>query len=106
MTYCCNGFANMVKCAGERGNAIIVTKDSTGEFCFLLQSRGLAFRDEQKLDRLQIDGDLIINISAEIGVRYCPFCGCLLERLAAEHRKFYEDLVKEHRKFFRAGQGH
>ncbi len=97
MEYCCTGFRNMLACAGERGNAIVVWVDSAGELRFLHQSRGVAFEDEPRLKPAEMD--VVINISAEVGMRYCPTCGRLLEELVAEHRDFYANLAKEHEKF-------
>ncbi|TWT61735.1 hypothetical protein Pan54_24720 [Rubinisphaera italica] len=97
MEYCCTGFRNMLACAGERGNAVVVWVDSGGELRFLHQSRGVAFEDESKLKPAEMD--VVINISAEVGMRYCPTCGRLLEKLVVEHRDFYSNLAKEHEKY-------
>ncbi len=97
MEYCCNGFSNMLACAGERGNAIVVWVDPAGHVRFLHQSRGVAFVDEPRLKPAEMD--VIINISAEVGIRYCPTCGRLLEDLVAEHPDFYANLAKEHEKY-------
>ena len=97
MEYCCTGFRNMLACAGKRGNAIVVWRDSSGELRFLHQSRGVAFEDEPSLKPAEMD--VVINISAEVGIRYCPSCGRLLEELVAEHRDFYANLAKKHEKY-------
>lgn len=97
MTYCCTAFQNLLACAGERGTAVLVGFDSSGELWFHLQSRGIAFEDEPKLKPTDID--ITINIHAEMGLRYCPSCGRLLEKLLKQHKDFYAKLAKEHEKY-------
>ena len=94
--YCCSGFRNLLSCAGARGHAILACQVSAGDVGFLLQSRGLAFGDEVKLR--PVDIDVKINISAEIGLRFCPFCGRNLEELVHEHPDFYVKMAKDHAK--------
>lgn len=96
MEHCCTGFKNLLSHAGERGNAVVVWIDSGRELRFLLQSRGISYEDEPKLKPAKMD--VVINISAEIGMRYCPFCGRFLEELIKRHRDFYANLAKEHAK--------
>ena len=63
----------------------------------LLQSRGISFDDQSKVK--PVDIDVMINLHAEIGMRYCPFCGHLIETLINENREFFSDLAKEHAKY-------
>jgi hypothetical protein len=97
MEYCCTGLRNLLVCAGERGNAVVVWVDSSGEPRLLMQSRGVSFEDQSKLK--PADLDVKINLSAETGMRYCPFCGSLLEQLINENREHFQTLAKEHEKF-------
>lgn len=97
MKYCCTGFLNLLSCVGQRGHAAVVWADSSGELRFLLQSRGLSFDDKSKLKPAPVD--VVINLSAEIGMKYCPFCGRLLEELINEHPKFFRNLSKKHEKY-------
>ena len=97
MEYCCTGLQNLIACAGERGNAVVVWTDSSGEPRFLMQSRGVAFEDQSKLR--PADVDVTLSLSAEVGMRYCPTCGRLLEELVNGNREFYRKLAKEHEKF-------
>jgi hypothetical protein len=95
--YCCTGFRNLLSCVGERGHAVIACEVSPGQVRFLLQSRGLAFGDEKKWKPVPID--VKINVSAEIGLQFCPFCGRKLEELVHESPEFFNNLAKEHAKF-------
>jgi len=96
MDHCCTGLRNLLACAGERGMAAVVWLDSSSEPRLLLQSRGVSFDDQTKLR--PADVDVKVNLSAEIGMRYCPFCGRLLEQLINDHREYYRKLAMEHEK--------
>ena len=95
--YCCTGFRNLLSCAGERGHAILACEVSPEHVRLFLQSRGLAFGDEGKWKPVAID--VKINVSAEIGLQFCPFCGRKLDELIQEDPSFFENLAKEHAKF-------
>ena len=95
--YCCDGFANLISCAGQRGHAIIAVETTVGQVRFLLQSRGLAFGDESKI--VPVPVDVKVNISAEIGLRYCPSCGFNLEDLVRQNLSYFHDLAKQHKRF-------
>jgi hypothetical protein len=95
--YCCSGLENRVLNAGKRGIAIVVLQESDGDLHFFLQSRGIAFEDESRIKPLDIE--IKINISAEVGLRHCPFCGRMLKDLIRENREFFAELSKEHEKY-------
>lgn len=97
MNSCCYGFDNLLASAGERGIAIIVRVNSKGEPRFRLQSRGVSFDDQSKLTPMATD--VLINLSTEMGMRYCPFCGRLLELLVASNRDYFNNLSREHEKY-------
>ena len=97
MDYCCTGLRNLLACAGDRGIAAVAWLDSSCEPRLLLQSRGVSFDDQTKLR--PADVDVTLNVSAEIGMRYCPFCGRLLEELISDNREHFRKLAKEHEKF-------
>ena len=90
--FCCSGFRNLLSCAGERGYAILVCEISPGEVRFVLQSRGLAFGDEAKWKPVQIEVN--INVSAEIGLQFCPFCGRTLKELVNEQPDVRQHLAQ------------
>jgi hypothetical protein len=94
---CCHGFQNLLSCVGDRGHAVVVSVGSNGEVRFHLQSRGVSLEDQSKLR--PADVDVKINLSAEIGMRYCPFCGQLLEELVHKNREFFFDLARQHLKY-------
>jgi hypothetical protein len=95
--YCCPGFRNLLSCAGERGHAILARVWHTGSIGFLLQSRDSACDDEAKLKAVSID--VKINISAEIGLRFWPFCGRRLEELVREDPGFFINLAQVHARY-------
>lgn len=97
MDYCCTGLRNLLACAGERGIAAVAWLDSSCEPRLLLQSRGVSFDDQTKLR--PVDIDVMVNLSAEIGMRYCPFCGALLEQLIHDYREHFQRLAMEHEKY-------
>lgn len=92
--FCCIGFENLIKNAGQRGLAALVWHPRQG-LGFLLQSRGISFLDEESL--IRGDQDIIINISSETGLSYCPFCGTCLKDLADASPKEFITLALEHK---------
>lgn len=95
--YCCDGFRNYLSCAGERGLAILACDTLSRHVGFLFQSRGLALGDERKWKPVPID--VMINVSAETGFRFCPFCGRNLDELVQESPEFFKELAVVHKKF-------
>ena len=101
--YCCTGFANLVSCAGERGLAILACEISPGQVAFFFQSRGLAFGDEKKWKPVPVE--LKINVSSEVGLRYCPFCSRKLEELVQESPDSFKELAERHKQFLASMPG-
>jgi hypothetical protein len=96
--FCCAGLENAVKRAGERGIAIILEKQGD-RVRFLIQSRGVAKVDEEKLAEFcksKPELDLWINISAETGLKFCPWCGTRLQDVIDSHQKEYVRLSEQH----------
>lgn len=94
--FCCAGFQNLISSAGQRGLAVIVWR-SKYAIRFILQSRGIDFSDE---DRVELDPPIVdINISFDVGLRYCPFCGRRLSELAGSSPKGFEELARVHEDF-------
>jgi hypothetical protein len=96
---CCPGFQHLLDAAGQRGIAALVrrTHDDIG---FLLQSRGIAFGDEQKLKPMS-STDLVINLEFTIGLRFCPFCGRRLGELVEASPEEFEKRAGDHKKFYK-----
>lgn len=97
--FCCSGFQHRVADAGQRGIAVLVINSSEG-IRFRLQSRGIAFADENKIRSTFGAPDLNINVSCETGLLYCPFCGQELQCLVNTSQKAFIELAKNHRKFY------
>jgi len=95
--YCCDGFRNFVSAAGDRGLGILAYENEPGRIRFVIQSRGVAFDDESKLKPVPID--VTLNVSTEIGVRFCPFCGHALNELVEDSPIFFGSLAEEHKRF-------
>jgi hypothetical protein len=97
--FCCTGFQHRITDAGQRGIAILVIKTSDG-IQFRIQSRGIAYADEDKINPIPNAPDYKINISCETGLLYCPFCGKKLHNLVRKHPKAFEEIAEMHRKFY------
>ena len=98
--YCCNALKNSVASAGERGPAILAYARLHGQIGFVIQSRGVAYRDEPKLKACPID--ISINVSSEISVHFCPYCGHRLSELVEQNLEFFQGIVNDHSPFLAA----
>ncbi len=94
--FCCPGFQHRIGDAGNRGVAVLVRKTPEG-IRFLLQSRGIAFDDESKIHPMPVE--ININVSCEIGLQFCPFCGRRLQELIKAAPKAFDDLAEKHKNF-------
>jgi hypothetical protein len=101
--FCCEGFRNLASLAGQRGLAILVRENFEGKMIFVFQSRGIAFDDVAKWKAVPID--IMINVDAVVGLRFCPFCGRKVEQLVQESPEFFRDLMLEHKKFLASTPG-
>lgn len=95
--FCCFGFQNSVSEAGRRGISLLVIKTSKG-IGFRLQSRGIAFEDQDKLKAVPNSPDIKINISSVVGLKFCPWCGRKLEELVKASPVTFEELADIHMK--------
>lgn len=98
-TFCCPGFQHRIADAGQRGIAVLVINTSEG-IQFWLQSRGIAFADEKKISPVPSAPDMQINVSCEIGLQFCPFCGRKLVELVSAAPEAYAALASKHSKFY------
>lgn len=96
--FCCPGFENSVGNAGQRGIAALAKKTSDG-IVFVLQSRGIAFNDESRIVPIPGAPNMKMNVSCTMGLRYCPWCGRLLQELIATSPRAFEQLAETHKKF-------
>jgi hypothetical protein len=93
--FCCNRFKELIDRAGQRGSAIVVARNGQNPLKFRLQSRGVAHENE--VDATRISTQIIINISAQQAIEYCPYCGTRLQELLDATPVEYEELaVKQH----------
>ena len=90
---CCLMLENHIGFAGERGIGVLVQMVSDNVM-FSLQSRGIAHADEVNIRPAAIE--LVINVASEVAIQYCPWCGQLLEDLAASAPARFAELAKKH----------
>jgi len=95
--YCCAGFQNYVSLAGQSGLGFLAYEQSPGNVAFLIQSRGVAFNDEQTLKPSTVD--MKINIASATGLSFCPFCGHRVEDMIREWPDLFSELARKHRLF-------
>jgi hypothetical protein len=58
-----------------------------------LQSRGVAYDDEDKLGPMPID--LNINVASSVGFQYCPWCGKPVQKKIESNREFFTELARK-----------
>lgn len=92
-TFCCKGLQQLIANAGQRGLSVLVWK-SPEKTTFLFQSRGIDIKDETKLKLGPLD--LILNVSNETALNFCPFCGRALAELLEKSGDFFSGLAKQH----------
>ncbi len=101
MNYCCDQFDWLVSDAGKAGLSFIIRKvgDTNGVF---LQSRVCDIQHESKLRNLPVNGDLPnpFRISAQQGIRHCPFCGKnIKDFLESIDQGILDEIVYKHKSF-------
>jgi hypothetical protein len=94
--FCCPPLQNHVGAAGNRGLSVLVRRTCEG-IRFLLQSRGIAVEDVDKLRPVPGSPDLKINIAYDAGLQFCPWCGRRLQELVEIAPEAYDDLAKTHK---------
>jgi hypothetical protein len=95
--FCCAGLAGLIESAGDRGIAALVYKTSNG-FRFSIQSRAVSIEHQDWVLSLKPPLPGTFNVSCNIGMRYCPFCGTKLETLInSKNKKSFEELAEKHR---------
>lgn len=83
VNWCCMGFESHYDQAGQRGTGILIGRDSVGAPEFTLQYRAV-----DKGNELVIDSEKPVSLIVDIGMRYCPWCGCDLKHC-------YGDVIDE-----------
>jgi hypothetical protein len=86
MKWCCPGFEGNYSQAGQRSSAVLVGRDLMGMPEFTLQFRAVDKGNEQFIS--SSNEAIPISLVIDVGMRYCPWCGCDLE-------KWYADAVDE-----------
>ena len=98
--YCCEGLRNSVAHAGNSGLAVILISDTDGVLRFRFQSRGC---DHAAIEQMRSFVDSLpaplrhnaprVNIVAETGLQYCPWCGKRLAELIEHDRDAFRALA-------------
>jgi len=86
MKFCCSQFEARWRERNVRGASIYICPPSKGSNgpSFVLLSRGVDKGSEAALAQTWKGIELVINISSEIRIHYCPWCG-------RELKKYYEE---------------
>ena len=75
MKWCCPGFEAIYGNAGQQGAGILVGRNSIGEPEFTMQYRAV-----DKKEKLPVNSENPVASVVDIGMQYCPWCGCKLEK--------------------------
>ena len=100
--YCCTPFENMIVDAGNSGISIVL-RQSEGLTFFCIQAR--ACDDIEKYiseNQGQKKGTQKIRLVTEIGIKFCPFCGCSLMHWLENHPTEAGHLSVLHEAMFRS----
>jgi len=93
--FCCSRFKELIDRAGQRGLAVVVSRNGQNPLKFRLQSRGVADQDE--VESKKISTRIVIDIQTLNTIEYCPFCGKHLQKLFDATPTEYEELAtKQH----------
>lgn len=87
--WCCPGFQGYCQEIGNRGVAIVVDKYFDDDPRFLLQYRAV---DKGLESEIYSKSSVTISPIAQIGIQYCPWCGCKLDKW---YNKYLDDLVRK-----------
>jgi hypothetical protein len=71
--FCCRPFKEQINRAGQRGSAIVVSRNGQNPLKFRLQSRGVAHENEEEAKK--ISTQIIVSIWTQQTIEYCPYCG-------------------------------
>ena len=86
MKWCCVGFENRYKMAGERSIAVLVDENGPGEPEFLLQARTFD-RGKEPSIHTAVPMSLVIDTV----IKFCPWCGVSLWKW---YGKYAHELIR------------
>ena len=101
--FCCPSLQNSIANAGERGFAILVSKDADG-IIFVQEMRAITFADEAVYPRTPMPDSPIkyMTLSGSMRINYCSTCGRRLQDLVKASPKFFEGLAEKHKQFYKS----
>ena len=83
--WCCLGFKGHFESEDNRGSCVVIERDSDGRCYFRFRYRGIAKKDEARLD-----SSIPVSIVHELRLVFCPWCG---RRLHRWYRKELDQLI-------------
>jgi hypothetical protein len=95
--FCCRRFPELIDRAGQRGLAVVVSRNGQNPLKFRIQSRGIAHQDEGEAKT--VSTRIVVNIQMLNTIEYCPFCGSHLQELLDATPVEYDELAKKHLPF-------
>ena len=100
MMFCCNLFQSAVQDAGKKGISIIAHNEEGFKF-FCLQARACDSDQEKNLSESLPHNvhPRFLRIVEQVAVKFCPFCGCKLERTIKGDQDAFDLLAKHHENF-------
>ena len=83
-SHCCEAMKAAVEARDQRGFSIRLpnaVEKTSGDLWYSVPHIEFRAFDKGADARIRIDADVPVAIDARIGIRYCPWCGCDLEKL-------------------------
>lgn len=87
--FCCNGFHVAINNAGQSGFSILPAQNPYKNTFFFVQQ----YRNKDKDDKTGI-----LHVG-EVGIKYCPWCGCDLNILIINNTQFINELFEKNKEF-------
>lgn len=76
MEWCCLTFRGWYEAAGERGLAVLVGRNPSGQAEFLIQHRAVDAGSESS-----VHSESPVSLVSEVGIAFCPWCGRDLNKI-------------------------
>ncbi|WP_426482400.1 hypothetical protein [Chryseobacterium sp. R2ACT005] len=87
--FCCDGLFTAINNAGQSGFSILVKKDSYDKTFFFVQQ----YRNKDNDDKTGI-----LHVG-EVGIKYCPWCGCDLNTIISNHSQLIKEMYEKNKEF-------
>ncbi|HBV14808.1 hypothetical protein [Chryseobacterium carnipullorum] len=87
--FCCDSLSTALDNAGNSGFSVLVAMNTFNKTFFFVQQ----YRTRDKNDKT---GILTIG---EVGIKFCPWCGCDLERVINDNFELAKDNYEKNKEF-------